>query len=101
MDKTFIEANKDQYFKGNLILEEAYASLITLNREEALAAARKLYIKEYQTRKEIKDLENKLATAQQSLEKTEAKIAKVASGDLSALFEGGSDKPSEKKEEAN
>ncbi len=88
MEKALIEDNKEQ-FVGSDILAEALTALLLENHEEAITAAKKLFVKEYQTRKEIKELENKLLTAQTSLKKTLEKRAKVDAGDLSALFEGG------------
>lgn len=87
IDKDIVEAHKGE-FVGKDILGLALEGLIKENKGEAISGAKKLYAKEYQTRREIKDLEEKLKKAQDSLIKTLDKIKKVEGDDLSALFEG-------------
>lgn len=75
-------------------MKDALARILNKNRDELIVEAEKLFTKEYQTRREIHDLEMKLKKARESLEKTEEKAKKVRAGDLSVLFsnDGGGKK---------
>lgn len=86
MDKDIVEANKEA-FSGAGIVESALKNILNKNNDMAIDSVTKLITKEYQTRREISDLENKLAKAKESLAKTTEKVEKVKAGDLSVLFE--------------
>lgn len=87
LEKALVDENKDS-FVGADIAKDALAKLVAGSRDEMLDKVSALYVKEFQTRREISDAEKKLEGMKESLKKTQDKLAKVKAGDLSALFEG-------------
>lgn len=83
VDKELLAAFPDE-FKG--MAEEAMAKLVKTNRDEAVGAIHRLIVKEYQTQRDIRDAENRAEKGRESLKKTQEKLTKLRSGDLSVLF---------------
>lgn len=74
-------------FKGKELLQEAMELIIKDNRDSATTKVRDLYVKKYQTVREVEKIKVELKKAEESLLKTESKLEEVKKGNFSVLFQ--------------